>query len=267
MRIQAQIFCGLVITVMLLGLLFFAAANEYRRLDEADKAQRALSIEVGAGLYEIHCRTCHGAKGEGVGQLGPAISDKNFFTTRLAEIGWQDTLKAYVFATSAHGRLMATRSMYAGDGKTAVMAPWLDKYGGPLRDDQVRDIAAFVENWEPTALGKVELIELELPKTNLSDPQAVARGRQLFLEKCATCHTIQKATQAQKRGPELTRIAAVATARKADLSAEEYIRESVLVPNAYIVEGFEPEKVGYRCGGILSERQLDEIVAFLLTQK
>jgi mono/diheme cytochrome c family protein len=267
MRIQLQIFLGLLITVILISVFLYAIEKEKGRMDLQEKALQARSIEVGADLYELHCRTCHGAKGEGVGQLGSTIGDKKFFTARLAEVGWQDTLEAYIITTSAHGRLMATRPMYAGDGKAAVMSPWRDKYGGPLRDDQIRDIAAFVMNWRATALGKIKLTELELPKTSLSDPETVARGKQVFLKNCSNCHTIQNVSEAEKQGPELTHIAQVAATRKPDMSAEDYIRDSFLIPNAYIVEGFEPEKVGHRCGGVLSEQQLDEIVAFLLTQK
>jgi hypothetical protein len=51
------------------------------------------------------------------------------------------------------------------------------------------------------------------------------------------------------------------------MRAEDYIRESFLIPNAFVLEGFEPENVGHRCGGVLSVRQLDEVVAFLLGQR
>jgi mono/diheme cytochrome c family protein len=157
--------------------------------------------------------------------------------------------------------------MYAGNETTAVMSPWLDRYGGPLREDQIRDIATFIMNWKPTALGKVELIELVVPKTNLGDPQTVSRGKAAFLSHCAQCHLIANVSQPQKAGPELTHISTVALSRKPDMQAEDYLRESVLIPNAFVVDGFEADKIGYHCGGLLSSRQLDEIVAFLLVQR
>ncbi|MCH8984917.1 MAG: hypothetical protein IH943_12620 [Acidobacteria bacterium] len=49
------------------------------------------------------------------------------------------------------------------------------------------------------------------------------------------------------------------------LSAEEYLRESIVDPAAYIVEGhsdFLPK--GYKI--LLSEEDIDNLVAFLLTQ-
>jgi hypothetical protein len=39
-------------------------------------------------------------------------------------------------------------------------------------------------------------------------------------------------------GPSLANVASRASEHKPGLSAEEYIRESILDPNAYIVEGF-----------------------------
>jgi mono/diheme cytochrome c family protein len=266
MQIPLRSIMGGLIAITLIGVLIHTAMNEQGRLDRRQEMLRAQAIEVGADLFELHCRACHGAKGEGVGQLGPPLSDKKFFTSRLLEVGWPDTLESYIIATTAQGRLMATRPMYAGDGKTAVMAPWLDKYGGPCRNDQIQDLAEFIMNWKPTAMGNVVLAELVVPKTNLSNHRTVSRGREVFMEHCGTCHSIRGIQKADKKGPNLTGIAQTAIKRKRGLSAEEYIRESFLLPDAFIVEGFEPKELGYRCGGLLSVSQLDEVTAFLLNQ-
>lgn len=261
----------LVLTVLiigtLVGVLIHAAAGENERMRRRQVAAEARSIETGAELWDLHCRTCHGSRGEGVGQLGPALNEAKFFAGRMAEVGWQATLADYVVSVSTHGRLMATRPMYAGDGATAVMPPWLVTYGGPLRGDQIHDIARYVMNWRPSALGEVTLIELEIPKINLNDPRTVSRGKQVFVQHCGRCHTVGGLTQATLAGPELSRAAAVAATRRPDLPAEDYIRESFLIPNAYWVEGFDPQTVGHACGGVLSQREFDEVVAFLLTLK
>jgi mono/diheme cytochrome c family protein len=268
MRIQTQVSLGLLFTLALAAFLAQAAWREPARLAQAQRGQRATSVEIGATLYEANCRTCHGSRGEGVGQLGPALADKKFFTQRLAEVGWQDTLEAYIVAASSHGRLMATRPMYAGNATTAVMPPWRDRYGGPLRADQINNITAFILNWAPTALGEAELVELVVPKTKATDPQTIARGRKVFENNCAQCHRMEGQRKPEKAGPDLTHIASIAASRRpeAEMSAEEYIRESFLIPNAYVVAGFEADKVGHHCGGLLSARQLDEVAAFLLTQ-
>ena len=266
MRLQLQILLGIISALALVGLLGFVAVTEEARMEQVAQAQQARSIEMGADLYEIHCRSCHGAKGEGVGQLGPPLSNAPFFTARLAEVAWPGTLAEYIIATTTTGRLVATRPLYAGDGIAAVMAPWSDRYGGLLSEDQIRDVAAFVMNWQATALGQVELTELELPEASANDPEVIARGEHIFVEHCGECHRIEGLTQGEI-GPELTNIVQVTSSRKPDQSPEAYIRESFLIPNAYIVSGYGPEIVGRSCGGVLSQQQLDELVAFLLARE
>jgi mono/diheme cytochrome c family protein len=263
--VQLQILLGLLIAVATVALLAFTFNQEEARLARTEQAQRAQSIEVGADLYEIHCRSCHGTKGEGAGQLGPPLSDAPFFTTRLAEVAWQTTLEDYVIAATTTGRVVATRPLYAGDGIVAVMSPWSDRFGGPLSDDQIRAVTDYVLNWEATALGEVELTELEMPEASADDPEVIARGQQLFVAHCGQCHALAGLTQGEI-GPDLTDITQVAPSRKPELTPEEYIRESFLIPNAYVVAGYEPEPegVGENCGGVLSEQQLDEIVVFML---
>jgi len=263
MKTQTWIRIGAGLTFALIGLLIAAAAGEDRRMAEREVMHRARAVERGADLYDANCRTCHGARGEGVGQLGPALSDAKFFTGRLAEVGWQDTLESYVTASSSHGRLAATRPMYAGNGTTAVMAPWSEVCGGPLRDDQIRDIAAFVLNWKPTALGQVTLAELALPRRDTRDPGFIAKGRAVFIETCARCHAFERIA-AKEKGPDLTRIAADAADRAPGMSAEDYIRESVLLPQAHIAPEFDSGAAPLHCGAVLSASNLDAVTAFLL---
>jgi len=257
---------GIGVAVLAFLLLLFIAWAESGRMQQKQTAQHAHAIETGAALYQLHCRTCHGARGEGVGQLGPALSDRTFFTQRLTDVGWQGTLRSFMDATAENGRLMATRPMYAGDGITAVMPPWLIAHGGPLRSDQIRNITDFILNWEQTAMGRAELVVLQIPSFSGSDPAAIERGRAAYKRHCAACHSIDGVAQAEKAGPDLTHIARVAATRQKDMSAEDYIRRSFLLPAADTVQGFDQSKLGYTCGGVLGMRQFDEIVAFLLTR-
>jgi mono/diheme cytochrome c family protein len=263
-RHGAEIALGLLAVVCTVALLAGIATAEDARMAREDESQRAQAIEVGADLYDLHCRSCHGSNGQGVGQMGPALADARFFTDRLREVGWPGALEDYVTATTELGRLIATRPLYAGDG-VVVMAPWSDNLGGPLRRDQIRDVAAFVLNWRATALGEVDLKPLEMPRANLDDPEAIARGREIFgAVGCSGCHAVD-GVSAEAVGPDLSRVASVAASRQPGLTSEEYLREAILIPNAYYVEGFEQTAESTMCGGVLSEEQLDELVAFLLT--
>ena len=49
------------------------------------------------------------------------------------------------------------------------------------------------------------------------------------------------------------------------LSAEEYLLESILDPNAYIVDGFEPDVMLQNYDELLTEEEIANLVAFLLS--
>ncbi len=245
----------------LFAVLSISGARQEARLGQHTSRQQAQAVESGAELYADHCRTCHGARGEGIGQLGPALNDRAFFETRLADVGWQGTLREYVLAAVSHGRVTATRPWYATDGAVA-MAPWAQALGGPLRPDEVENVTAFVLNWEATALGEFQPAEIVLPTpTPGSSAEAVSRGQALWeAAGCAACHHI--GASGGDTGPDLSRIAAVAASRVPGLSAAAYLRESFLLPDLVVVEGYA---AGAGCGGVLSQRQLDDLVAYLLT--
>ncbi len=90
-------------------------------------------------------------------------------------------------------------------------------------------------------------------------------GRLVFLTKgCTGCHTIE-GTSTATIGPDLTHIATVAATRKATLSAEEYILESIKEPGAFIVEGFGP--LMPKLADAMDEGELEDLVEFLLDQE
>lgn len=92
-------------------------------------------------------------------------------------------------------------------------------------------------------------------------------GEVLFLSKgCSGCHSIDGVAESASQGPDLTHVAQVAGKRVLGLSAEEYVRQSVREPQAFLVPGF--------AGGFvemptlpLAEDEIDSLVAFLLTER
>jgi cytochrome c oxidase subunit II len=66
-------------------------------------------------------------------------------------------------------------------------------------------------------------------------------GRTVFLTKgCTGCHSRAGASNAAEIGPNLTDLAGRAGDRVDGLSAEDYVRQSVLDPQAYMVDGYGP---------------------------
>jgi len=253
---------GTLVTLALILLLSEVGRREETRLAAATRLDQARRIEQGAALYAQNCRTCHGVNGEGLGALGPPLHDAHFFTGRLQEVGWSGALHDYVVATIAAGRVTATRPLYAGDG-VVVMPPWARANGGPLRTDQIEALAAFVLNWEATALGEVVLSPLPTPTPPvINDSAQVARGRQLFTEAgCTTCHG-EDAAGVEAAGPSLLGIGAAASDRVPGVAAAEYLRASVLTPAAWVVAGYAQPGA---CAAVVSDAQLADLVAYLLT--
>ncbi len=103
-------------------------------------------------------------------------------------------------------------------------------------------------------------------------------GQEIFLGKgsCYTCHTIDGVSEIGMLGPELTGIGAAAGTRKPDLSAEDYLRESINSPDEFIkpdcVTGLNaPCAPGVMAplvtAAMLTDADIDAVVAFLLTQQ
>jgi len=267
-RFNFEIILGTILIALTSIVLIIYGLNEKDRMAEASLEQQAQSIEVGAGLFANNCTGCHGTKGEGIPGLCPPLNDKNFFEGRMKEVGWAGSLQDYIISTVSAGRLVSTRpDQYAGQGKP-VMPAWSDEYGGPLRPDQIHDLAQFILNWESTATGEVVIEALPTPTfspEDLKDP--VARGKQVFLNRgCTGCHTIDGLSTGVV-GPNLTKIGTVAATRVPTQSAEEYIRESILNPSAHVVEGFQDNIMPKNFGDLIPAAELDDLVAFLLAQQ
>jgi mono/diheme cytochrome c family protein len=89
--------------------------------------------------------------------------------------------------------------------------------------------------------------------------QLVAQGKELFVQ-CEACHGA-----ADGAGPALTGMGARAATRVAGLSAEAYLRQSIVQPSAYVVEGF-PDIMPKNYGEQFSEAELQALVAYILTE-
>ena len=80
---------------------------------------------------------------------------------------------------------------------------------------------------------------------------------------CSTCHSIDGTTGL---GPSLQGIAATAETRVPGLSAGEYITQSILDPNAFVVDGFPPSLMPQNFAETLTTQDIADVVAFLLSQ-
>lgn len=91
-------------------------------------------------------------------------------------------------------------------------------------------------------------------------------GEELFSSSksgCSVCHSVEPGIQLV--GPSLAGVATRAETRVPGLTAEEYLRESIVDPDSYVVEGYPAGQMLDNFAETLSSEEIDSLVAFLLT--
>ncbi len=106
---------------------------------------------------------------------------------------------------------------------------------------------------------------LPTPPAEVQGNDVINNGRLWFTRApaiCSTCHSIEPDVVIV--GPSLYGIRERAGSRISGLSAEEYIRQSIVDPGAYVVEGF-PDAMARNLGDALNSQQITEIIAYLFS--
>lgn len=245
--IDSRILVGLIAVLISISGIVYVGIGEADRRAEFTQAFHGRSIEAGAALFTQYCTECHGVNGEG--GIGPTLNSKYFFEKRLADLGYQGSLKAFLTLTVRGGRPVKSDPNYGRN-----MPTWSVDYGGPLRNDQIDNIVSYILNWQASApdLGDPNATPTPVPGNTPEE-----RGKNLFTGMgCVGCHTFNGAGGAV--GPNLTTVFAKKGA--------DYIRESVLTPNAVVVEGFQPDIMPKNFKDRLKgPTDLDDIIAYLAT--
>ena len=135
----------------------------------------------------------------------------------------------------------------------------------------VLDFTGYVLRWDDRGswalLVGTNLVRSISPERT-PDPQ-VAMGDEIFhngtdiAPACALCHTLDGSVLV---GPTLQGISETAGKRVRGQSARSYLISSIISPNAYKPPGFENGSMYPDYGRVLSEDQIDAVVAFLMTQ-
>lgn len=109
----------------------------------------------------------------------------------------------------------------------------------------------------------VESIQAEVEALPAGNPAA---GEQLFTNEsgCAGCHSL--GAQQHGPGPDLAGIGARAAVMKPGYSAEMYLYESIVNPDAYIVEGYRSGIMPHHYRQRLSTQEIADLLAFLTIQ-
>ncbi|MCK6623960.1 MAG: cytochrome c [Anaerolineae bacterium] len=245
--IDSRILVGLLAVLISISGIVYVGIGEADRQAEFTKAFQGRSIESGAALFTQYCVECHGLKGEG--GVGPTLNSKYFFEKRLADIGYQGSMRAFLTLTIRGGRPVMSDPNYGRN-----MPTWSVDYGGPLRNDQIDNIVTYIMNWQESA---PDLGDPNAEPTPVPGDTPEERGKNLFTGMgCVGCHVFDG--QGGVVGPNLTTVYAD--------KGEDHVRESILQPNAVITEGFQPNLMPQNFQQRLKgPTDLDDLIAYLAT--
>lgn len=221
-------------------------------------------VVAGFRVWErYNCENCHTLLGEGA-----------YYAPDLTEIVSQRG-KGYLTA------FLVDPSRFYSEERDGRLMPTLG-----LSEAEISDVIDFLEwvgnidtnGWPPRPILVSGAVTRGLPGVEVVVPEsAVERGRLVFEGKgaCASCHS--RSAGEELVGPSLAGIARIAGERVSAPdyegsahSAEEYLRESVLEPNAYVVPG---ERYGAggasfmpgHFGEALEAGEVDDLVQYLST--
>ncbi len=116
-----------VLFLLVIAFPLYKAVESGRRAD-ALTAQDLALMTSGQQLWGLNCASCHGVQGLGVS--APALNSQEFLASTTDE--------------QMHG-------IIRGGIPGTEMPAWWTEYGGPLTDQQIRSVVAYVRSWQPTA--------------------------------------------------------------------------------------------------------------------
>ena len=187
-------------------------------------------ITHGSQIYDANCAVCHGPTGQGrvgvnLSQDWPAI-DPTAFTRAVIEQGVTGT----------------------------AMPGWSQQYGGPLSDQDIEDVVAFVVSLSG---GRSEMAPTATPLPVTPVPTVAGAtgdpslGLVLFKENCAMCHG--EGGQGVS-GAKLTDVFS-------SINPQQFVR-------ATVAEGIQNTAMpawSQAKGGPLDEKQIDDISAYIIS--
>ncbi len=248
---KAQFIIAAVLGIGIVTLLY--GLGEPERQAKAFERQRETAVERGAHAFAQYCYTCHGYTGTGAIVPGQGVLGANL-SIRRATGDRDEDRKTYD---------LLTKTIARGRPNTPMPA-WGLRDGGSLNDEEISELATFIMfgNWnEVQALVAPGAPTPEMPEGPSGTGDVLARS--LFVSKgCVACHTIQEIPTARGNiGPNLSTLGREAPNMKPGMSAQDYIRESILTPGAFLVPGFQNLMPSFQ--GQFTPEQLDALVDYL----
>lgn len=242
---QIKIVIGTIAFMIAMMVLGYSALREPSRMERFTNAELGRSIEAGAEIFANNCTTCHGVDGtaqECYDSAGNQIACQGVplnysglvcgdVPQRVIDMGWDGTKHDFILTTIAAGR-------------GPIMPTWAEQFGGPLRPDQVQNVANFVLNFESEQLCAEPVVTFEWPELaedflagpDVTVPSDAGRGQELYTVTygCSACHGTVDGAQPAAIGPALVNIETDGATRVEGQDAQQYVYHSILFPNDHI---------------------------------
>ena len=166
-----------------------------------------------------------------------------------------------------YGQGQTTATLELDPGEHTLRLQFADGLHTALEGDQYTDtITVVVETGQSTQQGTSDSGQLAQETIDLAIEAMTRTG-------CNSCHvtTGLPLVDAAMLGPDQTNLGAIAGTRREGYTAEEYIREAIVEPSAFIVEecplGQCLQVMPENYGELLTEEEIDAVVAYLLSMK
>jgi mono/diheme cytochrome c family protein len=130
------------------------------------ETSKGATLDIGQDLFSDYCSSCHGDFGEG--GPNPARPDDV-----IAPISTSEYLKTRDDFT-LHSIVVQGQPNFG-------MSPFGSSFGGPLEDEKIDAIVAYMRSWEANP-------PVDLPPEVSVNPSVSLSSKEIYLQLCAQCH-------------------------------------------------------------------------------
>jgi cytochrome c553 len=184
----------------------------------------------------------------------------------MQQMAWTSSMENFIKQTISAGR------------PGTLMPMWSQSFGGPMEDYQIDQVSNFILNWadDPALCGDGAVAAVEWPVAVEDLPEGDAEnGPDIYqLNGCAVCHgNPEDVNSVATVGPLLGNIGNDAETRVEGMSAEQYVYESILDPNAFIAPDCpngpcnDPSVMRQDYPNLLSDQDMADLVEYYMTLK
>ncbi len=236
--------------------------EEIVAIEEVSSAGLSGAALDGQTTYFRFCAVCHGPRGEGVESLGKSLIGSDFIT-ELAD----DQLVLFIKTGRPADHPLNTTGV--------EMLP----YGGQesLSDEELTNLVLYLR---VINTGEVTLVAIPADVVEEEQGEEDSETHEIEEEKafaiiddllpsCFVCHRISERGNKNGPGPNLNGLGSWAGDRVPGLSAEEYVKQSILDPSAFVASecpaGPCVDAMPKNFGEQLGDEDLEMLVSFLLS--